>query len=118
LLALVVGADTRARAVTYLRTLGLSRRQVRGLVLLEVGPLVAAAMLGGLLLGMVLPHVVGPAVDFRPYTGGEKVSSYPLDPVALGVIFGGLAVLVVAAILVDAALSRRRGLGSALRVGD
>ena len=118
LLALVVGADTRARAVTYLRTLGLSRRQARGLVLLEVGPLVAAAMLGGLLLGMVLPHVVGPAVDFRPYTGGEKVSSYPLDPVALGVIFGGLAVLVVVAILVDAALSRRRGLGSALRVGD
>jgi putative ABC transport system permease protein len=118
LLALVVGADTRARAVTYLRTLGLSRRQARGLVLLEVGPLVAAAMLGGLLLGMVLPHVVGPAVDFRPYTGGAKVSSYPLDPVALGVIFGGLAVLVVAAILVDAALSRRRGLGSALRVGD
>jgi hypothetical protein len=38
--------------------------------------------------------------------------------VALGVILGGLAVLVAAAILVDAALSRRRGLGSALRVGD
>jgi hypothetical protein len=38
--------------------------------------------------------------------------------VALGVIFGGLVVLVAAAILVDTALSRRRGLGSALRVGD
>jgi putative ABC transport system permease protein len=75
-------------------------------------------MLGGLVLGMILPHVVGPAVDFRPYTGGEKVSSYPLDPVALGVIFGGLAVLAAAAILIDAALSRRRGLGAALRVGD
>ena len=118
LLSLVVGADNRARAIAYLRTLGLSRRQARGLVLLEVGPLVAAAMLGGLVLGMILPHVVGPAVDFRPYTGGEKVSSYPLDPVALGVIFGGLAVLAAAAILIDAALSRRRGLGAALRVGD
>jgi putative ABC transport system permease protein len=118
LLALVVGADNRARAIAYLRTLGLSRGQARGLVLLEVGPLVVAAMLGGLVLGMILPHVVGPAVDFRPYTGGEKVSSYPLDPVALGVIFGGLALLAAAAILVDAALSRHRGLGAALRVGD
>jgi putative ABC transport system permease protein len=118
LLALVVGADNRARAIAYLRTLGLSRRQARGLVVLEVGPLVAAAMLGGLVLGMILPHVVGPAVDFRPYTGGEKVSSYPLDLVALGVIFGGLAVLAAAAILVDAALGRRRRLGAALRVGD
>jgi putative ABC transport system permease protein len=118
LFALVIGADTRANAIAYLRTLGLSRRQSRGLALLEVGPLVVAAMLGGLVLGLILPHVVGPAVDLRAYTGGEKVSTYPLDPAALGVLFGGTAALASLAILVDAALSRRRRPSDALRVGD
>jgi putative ABC transport system permease protein len=118
LLALVVGAESRSRAVAYLRTLGLSRRQSRGLVLLEVGPLVALAVLGGLVLGLILPHVVGPAVDLRPYTGGERVTGYPVAPFELGVLVGGLVGLAAVAILVEVAVNRRRGLGATLRVGE
>ena len=72
-LALLVGAPERARAVSHLRPLGLSDRQARRLTALEVLPVVLVTAVAGLGLGVLLPYVLGPAVDLSPYAGNLPV---------------------------------------------
>ncbi len=118
LLALVIGSAARGRTVSQLRTLGLSQRQARRMQLLEVGPMVGAALVGGITLGVMLPRLVAPAVDLRPFAAGRAVDRYPVDLVAIGVLSVGLIAIVTVAVGVDAWINRRRGLGSVLRVGE
>lgn len=118
LLALVIGSAARGRTVSQLRTLGLSQRQARRMQLLEVGPMVGAALVGGIALGVMLPRLVAPAVDLRPFAAGRAVDRYPVDMLAIGLLTVGLLAIVTVAIGVDAWINRRRGLGSVLRVGE
>ena len=118
LLGLVLGADRRGLVVSYLRTLGLSQRQSRGLLLLEIGPLVLLAVLAGLSVGLVIASVIMPGIDLRPFTGADAAPPLAVDPAVLAALAGALVVLVGIAMLVDAGLNRRRRLGSVLRVGE
>jgi putative ABC transport system permease protein len=63
IIALVVGAADRARAVSHLRMLGLSRRQAAGLTVLEITPLIVLTACAGFLLGIGLPSALGPGGD-------------------------------------------------------
>ena len=118
LLGLVLGADRRGLVVSYLRTLGLTRRQSYGLLLLEIGPLVGIAVIAGLTVGLVIAAVVMPGIDLRPFTGADSPPALAIDPTVMLALAGALVVLVGIAMLVDAALNRRRRLGSVLRVGE
>jgi hypothetical protein len=117
LLALIIGSSARGQTVSYLRTLGLSRAQARRLAITEVGPALLCASLTGWAVGLLLPHLVGSAIDLRPYTGGFPATGFAPDPLmtvglAAGLIaFGGLA------IAVDTVISGRRRLGTTLRMG-
>ncbi len=117
-LALVVTARPRSRFLSYLRTLGLSGRQARGLVALEILPMAGVAAAGGLLLGLGIPRVVAPAIDLRPFTGGLDAPPLLVDGAVVAALAVGLLVVVVAAVLVVTAVNRRLRLGSALRVGE
>ncbi|GLY78909.1 FtsX-like permease family protein [Actinoallomurus iriomotensis] len=118
LVILFAGAAERGRAVSYLRTLGLSRRQARSLAFVEIAPTLLAASAAGWVLGLVLPGLLGPAIDLRPYTGGSPVTHYVPDlPQAAG-LAGGLLVFAVLAVFIDAVTAARRGLGGVLRIGD
>ncbi|MFC7592249.1 FtsX-like permease family protein [Nonomuraea antimicrobica] len=75
-LSLVIGAPDRVRAVSLLRTLGLSDRQARRLTVLELLPMVLVTALVGLGLGLVLPGALGPGVDMASYAGGLPVGDY------------------------------------------
>ncbi|PZG17712.1 FtsX-like permease family protein [Nonomuraea aridisoli] len=117
-LSLVVGAAGRARAVSLLRTLGLSDRQARRLTLLESLPVVLVTTPVGLALGLALPAALGPGVDMSAFAGGLPVADHPpglLTPVALA---AGLGLCAVLGAYVHTAMSRRRNLDAALRVGD
>ncbi|MCI0687870.1 MAG: FtsX-like permease family protein [Sporichthyaceae bacterium] len=118
LLGLVLGADRRGRVVSYLRTLGLSQRQSYGLLLLEIGPLVALAVVAGLVVGLLISLVVSSGVDLRPFTGTADAPPLAVDVGVLSLLAAALIALVAIAIVVDAALNRRRQLGSVLRVGE
>jgi putative ABC transport system permease protein len=118
LLALVIGASARGRTVSYLRTLGLSRGQARRLAVVELGPVIVVAAATGWVLGLVLPRVVGPAIDLRAYTGGLPAADYTLDLKSTALLAGGLIVFAGLALAVDAVLNSRRHLGSAIRMGD
>ncbi|SNT06183.1 putative ABC transport system permease protein [Actinomadura meyerae] len=116
LLVLVVGARARGRTVAHLRALGLSRRQSRGLALVEIAPVLVCAVGAGWVLGLLLPEITGPVVDLRPYTGGFAVTAHtPGLPALLG-LAGALLLAAAAAVAVDRLFDTRPG--TVLRTGD
>ncbi|MEV4287524.1 FtsX-like permease family protein [Nonomuraea bangladeshensis] len=118
ILSLVVGAADRARAVAFLRTLGLSDRQAQRLTMLEVLPMVLVTALVGFGLGLALPAALGPGVDLSAYAGDLPVGGYSPDLLTPGALAAGLALVAVLGAYAHTALHRRRGLGAALRAGD
>lgn len=106
-LTLVLAAPARGRLLAVLRTLGLPRRAERRVALWEVGPWAAVALLVGAALGWAVPWLVVTAVDLTPLTGGTAQPPLGVDPLALGALAGGFAVVV----LVGAVLAARLGRG-------
>ncbi|MEU1728095.1 FtsX-like permease family protein [Actinomadura sp. ATCC 39365] len=118
ILSLVIGAADRARALSFLRTLGLSDRQAQRLTVLEIMPMILLTALAGLLLGLGLPTALGPGVDLSSYAGDLPVGDYSLDLFTPTALAAGLAVVAVLGAYTHTAISRRRSLGAVLRVGD
>ena len=116
-LELVLTARERNRTSSYLRTLGLGDRAVGFLQIVQLLPLAVAAALGGVLIGVLEPRILGPALSIRQFTGG------PADPALhtdyrLTLLLGlGLAVLVLGAAVVESTVARSRRLGAVLRLG-
>ncbi|WP_043640597.1 FtsX-like permease family protein [Nonomuraea candida] len=117
-LSLVIGAAERGRAVSFLRTLGLSERQAQRLTVLEILPMILVTALVGLGLGLGLPAALGPAVDLSSYAGDLPVGDYSPDLFLPSALAAGLAVVAVLGAYAHTAISRRRSLGAVLRVGD
>jgi len=94
LLVAGVSRDARSRVLALLRTMGLRRREGRGIVAWEFAPLGLSALAGGLVLGVLLPLLVLFSVDLRPFTGGFRQPGLTIDPL----LTAGLIVAVVAAL--------------------
>ncbi|WP_157247967.1 hypothetical protein [Nonomuraea typhae] len=118
IVTLVISAADRAAAVSFLRTLGLSARQAQGLTVLEISPMIVLTSLAGLALGLVLPAALGPGVDLSAYTGDLAIRGYDLDLLTPALLAAGLTGVAVLGAYTHTAISRRRSLGSVLRVGD
>ncbi|MBB6475081.1 FtsX-like permease family protein [Sphaerisporangium rubeum] len=118
IIALVTGAADRVRALSFLRTLGLSERQAAALTVLEVTPLIFLTACAGLALGLALPAALGPGLDLGVYAGGIAVRAYEIDPGTPVLLAAGLTAVAVGGAFLHAAIGRRRSLGSILRVGD
>ncbi|MEU8420953.1 FtsX-like permease family protein [Micromonospora sp. NPDC048835] len=113
----LAGARARGQVLSRLRTLGLSRRQWRGLLLVELTPLVAVSVLTGALVGAVLPLLLNPVLGLSAFTGGVPVRvafepSLVVAVLALGAVALGFAVAV------EALNNRRLRLGEVLRLGE
>ncbi|WP_405020743.1 hypothetical protein OHV05_31645 [Kitasatospora sp. NBC_00070] len=117
-LELVLSATERARTTSYLRTLGLGGRAVLGLQLLQLVPLLLAATVGGSGLGLLLPGALGPGLQLRTLTGGSFEPAIHVDWTATALLGAAMAVLVLGAAALEAVISRRRGLGAVLRLGE
>lgn len=118
LLTLVRAAPDRAALLARLRTMGLRPRQAVLLILTESVPLALAAALGGALVAAGAVALLGPAVDLSTLVGAEvptgiRILARPVLVQALG-----LTVLVVGAVLAEAAISGRRQITTELRAGD
>jgi len=108
-LLLVVGAAHRRDPVSRLRTLGLPTAGLRGLLLWDTVPLTATAVLTGTAVGATLPWLLGPALGLERFSGGGEPRIL-LDPVTVAGMAGIVAVLVGAAIVLEARAHRRRAL--------
>ncbi|MGX7677012.1 FtsX-like permease family protein [Plantactinospora sp. DSM 117369] len=115
--AVLAEAPGRGRMLSRLRTMGLSGRQGRGLLVYELVPLLGVAVLAGGLVGVALPRLLGPALGLSGFTGGLPARIH-LDPLlVVGVLLLVVAAL-VAALGVENLINRRMRLGEVLRLGE
>lgn len=121
-LAVVVGlaltGRARARDLGYLRTLGLSSRQVVGLTAVEQAPPVILALAAGVALGVGVMRLIEPGVDFTAFTGPSVPVSLVIDWWTVALLCTGLVVIVAAAVAVVGVLAERMNLGGVLRLGE
>ncbi|MGW7067884.1 hypothetical protein ACWGII_02175 [Streptomyces sp. NPDC054855] len=116
-LELLLSAPARGSTAARLRTLGLGGRATAGLHLLQLLPMVLAAVAGGVVLGLTLPGLLGPALDLRVFTGGPTAPALRTDALFTAVLAAGTVTLVAVAVGVETWLGRRKGLGAVLRLG-
>ncbi|WP_327288292.1 FtsX-like permease family protein [Streptomyces sp. NBC_01198] len=117
-LELLLSSRDRGRTASRLRTLGLPTRGIAAMNVLELLPMVLAAVAGGVALGLVLPGILGPTLTLREFTGGPGAPALHDDHALTAGLGLGLAALVAAAVAAETWAGRRRGLGAVLRLGD
>ncbi|MEV4703405.1 ABC transporter permease [Actinoplanes sp. NPDC049316] len=115
--AVLAGAPARGVTLSRLRTLGLSAGQGRRLLLYELVPLLAVALLAGGLVGIALPRLIGSALGLAGFTAGVPARDR-IDPVLVAAMLAVVLLAVVAALAVESAANRRMRLGEALRLGE
>jgi putative ABC transport system permease protein len=115
--AVLAGARPRGRALSRLRTMGLSRRQSRSLLAYELGPLVGVAALAGGLVGVLLPGLLAPALGLAQFTAGQA-ARIRLDPMLVGGLLALVAAALALAIVVENMINRRLRLNEVLRLGE
>lgn len=114
-LALLVQGAARGRSLSVLRTMGLSSRQARGMLLAELVPVTLLAVGTGAMTGAVLPVLLAPSLGLTRFTDGVPIP-VGLDVRTAGLLAGLLGVFVVGGAIAEAAVNRRLGLGQVLRV--
>ncbi|MFI7607552.1 FtsX-like permease family protein [Micromonospora sp. NPDC049366] len=113
----LAGARARGQVLSRLRTLGLSSRQWRGLLLVELAPLVGVSVLTGAVVGAALPLLLNPVLGLAAFTSGDPVRVAFEPGLVAGVVVLG-AVALGLAVAVEALNNRRLRLGEVLRLGE
>ena len=115
---IALDAQRRARESAFLRTLGLTDRQLVALTVVEHAPPVSLALLIGIGLGLGVAWLLAPGLELAVFIDPGK-------PVVLQVDWGTVVAVVIAIVLVVAVaigasswLGRRLDASQALRVGE
>ncbi|UFU07793.1 ABC transporter permease [Ruania halotolerans] len=116
-LGLLLAAPERRRLLGVLRTLGVGRALAGRLVAWESVPLVLAALVVGLGLGLTLPHLVAATIDLRPFTGAPTAPELRADPLLIAAVLGALAVVLTGCVLLAGIIARRLST-SVVRIGE
>lgn len=117
--ALILSARSRARDLSYLRTLGMAPRQGLVMTLAEQLPPIVIAAIAGAALGIGMAYLVAPGLDLAAFTGRVGVSaSVRVGWWELILVTVGLAVVVFVAVIAVGVVTWRRNLASVLRVGE
>lgn len=118
LLVAAGNAPARNRLLALLRTLGFPARDDAKLLFWELGPTLAAAAIGGVPLGLLLPHLLSGAIDLLPFTRGAAPPGLFLDASLLSALLGSLVAVVLLSVAVAAWSARRHRTSTLLRIGD
>ncbi|MBO1418772.1 hypothetical protein, partial [Streptomyces sp. FH025] len=118
LLTLFRAAPDRAAVLARLRTMGLRPRQGLALIIAEALPQALTAAVGGGLVAVVAVALLGPAFNLSTLVGAQVRDA--LTPALMPVLLptGGLALLVVLAVVVETLVAGRRHLATELRAGE
>ncbi|MCX5382379.1 ABC transporter permease [Streptomyces sp. NBC_00083] len=124
LLALLRGAPERSALLARLRTMGLTRRQGRTLLVLESLPSAFLAAAGGALTGWASIALLAPGIDLTGLALATTSGLAPVgarlraDPVSLALPAGCVLLLATGVAAAQAWWSGRRGSITELRAGD
>lgn len=114
----LTASRARAQLLAVLRTLGLDRRQARGLTAWEVLPLLATSFVVGAVLGLAVPWVLLATVDLTGLTGGVAQPDLAVSwPLLLGVL-GAVLLFVGLAVAFTSSLASRANIARQLRIGE
>jgi putative ABC transport system permease protein len=116
-LSVLADAPGRGRTLSRLRTMGLSARQGRHLLIYELVPLIGVAVLAGGVLGVFLPRLIGPALGLDAFTAGLPADTGVSPWLPLAALLLVVAALAVA-VTVESLVNRRMRLGEVLRLGE
>jgi len=113
ILGLALGAGERGMTLARLTVMGYQR--TTGLVVAEAMPAVLAAVVAGVVCALLLPIVVGPAIDLSAFTGTSIPVQLQPDALAFGLPAVIIGVLALAALAAEARSLRRRDVSGMLR---
>ncbi|GAA2004188.1 FtsX-like permease family protein [Catenulispora subtropica] len=116
ILELAATARERGRTVSFLRTMGLPARSAGVVTAVQLVPTALAAATAGVLIGLILPRLLGPALDLTAFTDGYDA---PIRVDLTVTLLLGLALLLVTAVAaaLEAVVGRGRRLAGVLRFG-
>ncbi|MGA7671167.1 MAG: FtsX-like permease family protein [Nitrolancea sp.] len=117
-IALALSNRSRIRDLTYLRTLGLSRRQVLMLTITEQAPPVVLALVIGTGLGIGVARLIKPGLDLTAFTGEGFPAPLMTDWFAIFLLIGGIILAVAVAIAIVSASAQRANVSGVLRMGE
>ncbi|HEY7969545.1 MAG TPA: FtsX-like permease family protein [Candidatus Limnocylindrales bacterium] len=115
--ALALSGASRASEVARLRTMGLSRRDGLGLSVLEHGPIVLIAGLGGIALGLGIFVLVEPGLGLDGLIGAAVEVPFSVDARQMAAILGLVLAVAVVGVLLATWAGRRGAPIRALREG-
>jgi putative ABC transport system permease protein len=118
LLVAGVSRDARSRVIALLRSMGLDRGRARGVVAWEFVPLGITALVGGVVLGAMLPLLVVTSIDLRPFTGGGGQPSVAVDPVLSGTLIAVVVVALALAVVGGVVSARTTSMATVLRTEE
>jgi putative ABC transport system permease protein len=112
-LGLALGSADRELTLARLTVMGHERPT--GFALAEVMPAVVAAVLAGAVCALVLPHLIGSALDLSGFTGAAIPVQFQPDLIALALSAAFFLLITAAALLTQTRALRRRGVTGMLR---
>jgi putative ABC transport system permease protein len=115
--AVIISAAGHTRDLAYLRTLGVSGRQARGLTAVEHLPPVLLALIPGIVLGVLVAQLVEPGLGLAEFQGAQGLPLY-VDWRTLLLVIVALTAIVIVAILIGTWLAGRARLANTLRIED
>jgi putative ABC transport system permease protein len=108
IIALVLGAPSRADTLARLAVMGLAPRQARWLVVTEVLPQIVLAAIGGLGCAVTLTPLLAPAIDLSSLTGSPASVPVSAQPIPLALAAAGMLAVAVLTLAVQTAVAGRR----------
>ena len=113
ILGLALGSAERELTLARLTVMG-HERPTR-LVIAEAMPAVLAAVVAGLVCALVLPHLVGSAIDLSAFTGSTASVEFSPNVIALALPAVVICVIALVTLAVQTRAQRRRGITGMLR---
>jgi putative ABC transport system permease protein len=114
----VLHAQRRSREVAFLRTLGMTDRQLAGLTVVEQGLPVILALAVGVALGLGLAWLLEPGIELDAFSSPGALVTLQVDWPSVAVIAVSIVGVVVLAVALSSWFARRLDLGHALRIGE
>jgi putative ABC transport system permease protein len=114
----ILHAQRRSREVGFLRTLGLTDRQVGLLTVVEHGLPLLLALVIGVGLGLALAWLVEPGIDLAAFSDPGTSVILQVDWASISIVAAAVAAVVAIAVAISSVLTRRLAPVRALRIGE
>jgi hypothetical protein len=111
----VLAASSRALETAQLTTLGLSGRTAGSMLLVEYGPPVLLATIGGTALGLGLFAFLAPGLGFETILGVLQTAPPGLEPIQIALLGLGVAAILAIGVALGAPAQRRAAWAAARR---